>query len=50
MMPLTEHENESDSISKMIYVSLKYKHINIKIETPYSLLLIIKIGQLTVFI
>lgn len=50
MMPLTEHENESDSISKMIYVSLKYKQINIKIETPYSLLLIIKIGQLTVFI
>jgi hypothetical protein len=48
-MPLTEHENVSDSTSKMIYVSLKYKHGNIKIETPYSLLLIIKIGLLCLF-
>ena len=50
MMPLTEHENVSDSTSKMIYVSLKYKHSNIKIDTPYSLLLIINIGQMSVFI
>ena len=49
-MPLTEHENESDSTSKMIYVSLKYKPSNIKIETQYSLLLIIKIGQVSVCI
>jgi len=50
MMPLTEHENVSESTSKMMYVSLKYKHSNTKIGTPYSLLLIIKIGQLSVFI
>jgi len=50
MMPLTEHENVSESTLKMMYVSLKYKHSNIKIETPCSLLLIIKIGQLSVFI
>lgn len=34
IMPLTEHENASESTSKMIYVTLKYKHSNIKIETP----------------
>lgn len=34
IMPLTEHENVSESTSKMIYVILKYKHSNIKIETP----------------
>ena len=49
-MPLTEHENVSDSISEMIYASLKYKHSNIKIETPDSLLLIIQVGQKSVFI
>jgi hypothetical protein len=50
MMSLTEHENRSDSTSKMIYASLKYKHSNTKIETPCSLLRLIKIGQLSVCI
>jgi hypothetical protein len=42
-MALIEHGNVSNSTSKMIYSSQKYKHSNIKIEPQHGLLPIIQV-------